>query len=235
MNSASENNLIVDMQGIERRYGDAETGVLALAGVDLQIESGEFVAIVGSSGSGKSTLLQILGCLDRANSGRYLLSGKDVLSLSEKEMARVRNETIGFVFQSFHLLGDRNALENVRLPLEYRRGGKDHGDPAEVLERVQLADRSRHRPSQLSGGERQRVAIARALVKKPELLLCDEPTGNLDSSTGEAILELFDELNRKGITLVVVTHDEGLADRCSRILRLKDGLVHLDSTLEAGG
>ena len=222
--SAADKKLIVDMQGIERRYGDEETGVLALAGVDLQIESGEFVAIVGSSGSGKSTLLQILGCLDRATRGRYLLSGKDVLSLSEKEMARARNETLGFVFQSFHLLGDRSALENVRLPLEYRRGSKDHGDPEEVLQRVQLADRRDHRPSQLSGGERQRVAIARALVKKPELLLCDEPTGNLDSENSRQILDLLSGLREDfQTTLILVTHDREVAARADRTLTLFDG------------
>ena len=222
--AASEKELIVDMQGIERRYGDEETGVLALAGVDLQIESGEFVAIVGSSGSGKSTLLQILGCLDRATRGRYLLSGKDVLSLSEKEMARARNETLGFVFQSFHLLGDRSALENVRLPLEYRRGSKEHGNPEEVLQRVQLADRRGHRPSQLSGGERQRVAIARALVKKPELLLCDEPTGNLDSENSRQILDLLSGLREDfQTTLILVTHDHEVAARADRTLTLFDG------------
>ena len=222
--AASEKELIVDMQGIERRYGDEETGVLALAGVDLQIESGEFVAIVGSSGSGKSTLLQILGCLDRATRGRYLLSGKDVLSLSEKEMARARNETLGFVFQSFHLLGDRSALENVRLPLEYRRGSKEHGNPEEVLQRVQLADRRGHRPSQLSGGERQRVAIARALVKNPELLLCDEPTGNLDSENSRQILDLLSGLREDfQTTLILVTHDREVAARADRTLTLFDG------------
>ncbi|MGB1070248.1 MAG: ABC transporter ATP-binding protein [Planctomycetota bacterium] len=222
--AATDKKLIVDMQGIERRYGDEETGVLALAGVDLQIESGEFVAIVGSSGSGKSTLLQILGCLDRATRGRYLLSGKDVLSLSEKEMARARNETLGFVFQSFHLLGDRSALENVRLPLEYRRGSKEHGNPEEVLQRVQLADRRGHRPSQLSGGERQRVAIARALVKKPELLLCDEPTGNLDSENSRQILDLLSGLREDfQTTLILVTHDREVAARADRTLTLFDG------------
>ncbi len=228
--AATDKKLIVDMQGIERRYGDEETGVLALAGVDLQIESGEFVAIVGSSGSGKSTLLQILGCLDRATRGRYLLSGKDVLSLSEKEMARARNETLGFVFQSFHLLGDRSALENVRLPLEYRRGSKDHGSPEEVLQRVQLADRSSHRPSQLSGGERQRVAIARALVKKPELLLCDEPTGNLDSENSRQILDLLSGLREDfQTTLILVTHDREVAARADRTLTLFDGRWQLEA------
>lgn len=212
------------MQGIERSYGDGESCVRALAGVDLQIEEGEFVAIVGASGSGKSTLLQILGCLDRANQGRYLLAGRDVLSLSEKELARVRNETIGFVFQSFHLLGDRNALENVRLPLEYRRGSKPHGNPEEVLQRVQLSNRSGHRPSQLSGGERQRVAIARALVKNPEILLCDEPTGNLDSENSQQILDLLSGLRKDfQTTLVLVTHDPEVAARADRKLTLFDG------------
>ena len=224
MSSIDSKNLIVDMQGIERSFGEGETSVRALAGVDLQISQGEFVAIVGASGSGKSTLLQILGCLDRADSGRYHLSGQDVLTLSEREMAKVRNETIGFVFQSFHLLGDRDALANVKLPLEYRRGGKSHGDPKETLNRVQLTDRMHHRPSQLSGGERQRVAIARALVKKPDLLLCDEPTGNLDSENGQQILDLLSGLREDfKTTLVLVTHDSEVAARADRTLVLKDG------------
>jgi len=224
LSSSASQDLIVDMQGIERSFGDGETAVRALAGVDLQISRGEFVAIVGASGSGKSTLLQILGCLDRADSGRYHLSGKDVLSLSERDMARVRNETIGFVFQSFHLLGDRDALANVRLPLEYRRGGKEHGNPQDTLNRVHLSDRMHHRPSQLSGGERQRVAIARALVKNPDLLLCDEPTGNLDSENGQQILDLLSELREDyKTTLILVTHDSQVADRADRVLALKDG------------
>ena len=215
---------IVEMQGIRRHYGDGVSQVKALDDVDLSIQAGEFVAIVGASGSGKSTLLQILGCLDRADSGQYLLAGKNVLSLPEKELARVRNEVLGFVFQSFHLLGDRNALDNVRLPLEYRRGKVETSLAEQMLERVQLSDRVKHFPSQLSGGERQRVAIARALVKQPQLLLCDEPTGNLDSRNGQQILDLLSGFREEyQTTLVLVTHDTEVADRADRVMTLKDG------------
>ena len=215
---------IVEMQGIRRHYGDGVSQVKALDDVDLSIQAGEFVAIVGASGSGKSTLLQILGCLDRADSGQYLLAGKNVLSLPEKELARVRNEVLGFVFQSFHLLGDRNALDNVRLPREYRRGKVETSLAEQMLERVQLSDRVKHFPSQLSGGERQRVAIARALVKQPQLLLCDEPTGNLDSRNGQQILDLLSGLREEyQTTLVLVTHDTEVADRADRVMTLKDG------------
>ena len=216
--------MFIEMKGIRRVFGEGEGAVVALDDVDLSIERGEFIAIVGSSGSGKSTLLQILGCLDRADGGSYLLDGKDVQALSGKEMATVRNETIGFVFQSFHLLGDRDALENVQLPLEYRRSAAPDVSPREVIERVGLLQRIRHRPSQLSGGERQRVAIARALVKQPGLLLCDEPTGNLDSSSGEQILTLLADLRREfQTTLILVTHDELVAKRADRVLTMKDG------------
>ncbi|HIC23743.1 MAG TPA: ABC transporter ATP-binding protein, partial [Planctomycetes bacterium] len=188
---------------------------------------GEFIAIIGASGSGKSTLLQILGCLDRADEGSFFLDGRDVQSLSGSEMARVRNETIGFVFQSFHLLGDRDALENVSLPLEYRRGAVSSTRPREVLERVGLLDRITHRPSQLSAGERQRVAIARALVKEPRMVLCDEPTGNLDSDSGDQVLDLLSELRDElNTTLVLVTHDLQVARRADRVLTLKDGRWH---------
>jgi putative ABC transport system ATP-binding protein len=215
------------LDGITRRYGEGPSAVLAVDGIDLEIRSGEFVAIVGESGSGKSTLLQILGCLDRADAGTYTLGGQDVSSLGDLELARVRNEQIGFVFQSFHLLEDRSALENVALPLQYRRrGAAPAGDPARMLERVGLADRSAHRPSQLSGGERQRVAIARALVKRPPLLLCDEPTGNLDTRTGEQIKQLIWRISRdSGTTVVLVTHNAELADEAERTVRIKDGIV----------
>ena len=216
--------MMVQMERIRKVFGEGAGRVVALDGIDLSIESGEFVAIVGASGSGKSTLLQILGCLDRADEGTFLLDGQDVQALSGREMARVRNETIGFVFQSFHLLGDRNALENVALPLEYRRGSVSSKNPKEVLERVGLLDRITHRPSQLSGGERQRVAIARALVKDPRMVLCDEPTGNLDTESGNQVLELLSELRDElNTTLVLVTHDHQLARKADRILTLKDG------------
>ncbi|RTZ91213.1 MAG: ABC transporter ATP-binding protein [Bacillota bacterium] len=216
--------MFIEMEGIHRTYGEGDGLIRALDGVDLTVEKGEFVAIVGSSGCGKSTLLQILGCLDRAESGSYHLDGQDVHSLTGAEMARVRNETIGFVFQSFHLLGDRDALENVTLPLQYRRSKMPETTPRQVLDRVGLLDRISHKPSELSGGERQRVAIARALVKEPELLLCDEPTGNLDSASGEQLLGLLAELREElNTTLVLVTHDPEVASRADRVLSMKDG------------
>jgi putative ABC transport system ATP-binding protein len=216
--------MFIEMEGIRRTYGEGDGLIRALDGVDLTVEKGEFVAIVGSSGCGKSTLLQILGCLDRAESGSYHLDGQDVHSLTGAEMARVRNETIGFVFQSFHLLGDRDALENVTLPLQYRRSKLPETTPRQVLDRVGLLDRISHKPSELSGGERQRVAIARALVKEPGLLLCDEPTGNLDSASGEQLLGLLAELREElNTTLVLVTHDPEVARRADRVLSMKDG------------
>jgi len=216
--------MFIEMEGIRRTYGEGDGLICALDGVDLTVEKGEFVAIVGSSGCGKSTLLQILGCLDRAESGSYHLDGQDVHSLTGAEMARVRNETIGFVFQSFHLLGDRDALENVTLPLQYRRSKLPETTPRQVLDRVGLLDRISHKPSELSGGERQRVAIARALVKEPGLLLCDEPTGNLDSASGEQLLGLLAELREElNTTLVLVTHDPEVARRADRVLSMKDG------------
>ncbi len=216
--------MFIEMEGIRRSYGKGDGLIRALDGVDLTVEKGEFVAIVGSSGCGKSTLLQILGCLDRAESGSYHLDGQDVHSLTGAELARVRNETIGFVFQSFHLLGDRDALENVTLPLQYRRSKLPETTPRQVLDRVGLLDRISHKPSELSGGERQRVAIARALVKEPGLLLCDEPTGNLDSASGEQLLGLLAELREElNTTLVLVTHDPEVARRADRVLSMKDG------------
>lgn len=216
--------MFIEMEGIRRTYGKGDGLIRALDGVDLTVEKGEFVAIVGSSGCGKSTLLQILGCLDRAESGSYHLDGQDVHSLTGAEMARVRNETIGFVFQSFHLLGDRDALENVTLPLQYRRSKLPETTPRQVLDRVGLLDRISHKPSELSGGERQRVAIARALVKEPGLLLCDEPTGNLDSASGEQLLGLLADLREElNTTLVLVTHDPEVASRADRVLSMKDG------------
>lgn len=216
--------MFIEMEGIRRTYGEGDGLICALDGVDLTVEKGEFVAIVGSSGCGKSTLLQILGCLDRAESGSYHLDGQDVHSLTGAEMARVRNETIGFVFQSFHLLGDRDALENVTLPLQYRRSKLPETTPRQVLDRVGLLDRISHKPSELSGGERQRVAIARALVKEPGLLLCDEPTGNLDSASGEQLLGLLADLREElNTTLVLVTHDPEVASRADRVLSMKDG------------
>jgi putative ABC transport system ATP-binding protein len=204
--------------------------VEALRGVDLAIERGEYAAIIGPSGSGKSTLMNILGCLDRPDEGSYLLNGERVSDMSDRQLARIRNREIGFVFQSFALLPRATAAQNVELPLLYARvPRRDRARrAAEALEQVGLADRARHRPAELSGGQRQRVAIARALVTRPSLLLADEPTGNLDTSTGEDILALFDELHRAGNTVIVVTHEADVAARAGRTLRVLDGRIVAD-------
>ncbi len=207
------------------QMGSAE--IHALRDVDLVVEEGDYVAIMGPSGSGKSTFLNLLGCLDTPTRGRYVLNGRDVSSMNDDELALVRNEEIGFVFQTFNLLPRATALHNVELPLIYagvpleRR--RQRG--LEALEKVDLADRVEHRPNELSGGERQRVAIARALVNNPSLLLADEPTGNLDSTTGEEILAILDKLHKKGHTLLVVTHERDIAARARRIVHLKDGRI----------
>jgi putative ABC transport system ATP-binding protein len=221
---------LIELQHIKKDYDLGLSKVPALRDIHFSIERGEFVAIVGQSGSGKSTLMNIIGCLDIPTEGRYRLSGRDVSTLSDDELADVRNLEIGFVFQSFQLLPRASALENVELPLIYRGiSRKDRREQAEhALELVQLADRMTHRPAELSGGQRQRVAIARALVTQPSLLLADEPTGNLDSKTGEEIIRLFLELHARGNTIVLVTHEPKLAARCPRAIRLVDGLVVAD-------
>ncbi len=208
--------------------------VHALRGLDLDVGRGEYAAIMGPSGSGKSTLLQILGCLDVPTSGSYLLAGEEVGSLDEEALSSIRNRRIGFVFQAYNLLARATALDNVALPLLYR------GVPAperrrvafEALERVGLEDRTGHRPNELSGGQKQRVAIARALAADPDILLADEPTGNLDSRTGAEILELFDALHREGRTIVMVTHEEYVAEHCERIIRIRDGRVEVSQAVE---
>jgi putative ABC transport system ATP-binding protein len=202
----------------------------ALRGVDLDIEDNEFVAVMGSSGSGKSTLMNIIGCLDRPTSGTYELAGKRTDKMRSAELARVRNEQIGFVFQSFELLPRQSALKNAELPLVYARGGwlGRRKRAKEALARVGLSDRIAHRPNQLSGGQKQRVAIARALINRPKILLADEPTGNLDSQTTEEIIGLFRELHAQGQTIIMVTHEEDDAAACQRIVRLRDGEVSSD-------
>jgi putative ABC transport system ATP-binding protein len=221
---------LIDLRHIQKTYDLGLSKVPALRDIHFAIERGEFVAIVGQSGSGKSTLMNILGCLDVPTAGQYLLSGRDVSTLSDDELADVRNLEIGFVFQSFQLLPRASALENVELPLIYRGiPKKDRRDRAiDALELVGLADRMKHKPPELSGGQKQRVAIARALVTQPSLLLADEPTGNLDSKTGEEIVALFLDLHGRGNTIILVTHEPKLAARCPRAVRIVDGLVIAD-------
>ncbi len=223
--------MLIKTEGIWKIYRLGKVEVQALRGVNLQVEKGEYLAIMGPSGSGKSTLMNILGCLDTPTKGKYFLEGRDVSSLSDDELSLLRNRKIGFVFQSFHLLPRTPAIHNVELPLIYAGVGKrERRKRAEqALEMVGLKDRMWHRPNELSGGERQRVAIARAIVNEPSILLADEPTGNLDSRSGEEIMEIFEELHSRGNTIIVVTHDPNIASRTSRIVRLKDGRVISDS------
>ena len=221
---------LLALSGIHRTYRVGGEEVHALRGLDLDIHKGEWVAIVGQSGSGKSTLMNVLGCLDTPTAGRYLLNGHDVSSMSDDALADIRNQEIGFVFQTFMLLPRDTALANVELPLVYRGiSSRERRRMAiEALEKVGLASRMKHKPNELSGGQRQRVAIARALVGNPSLLLADEPTGNLDSATGEEIIKLFSQLHGLGHTIILVTHEPKLAGRCPRAVRLTDGRIVAD-------
>lgn len=221
---------LVELQQICKHYTSGQNVVKALDGVDLTIRRGEFLAILGPSGSGKSTLMNVLGCLDKPTAGRYQLDGHPVDSLSTQQLAAIRNQKIGFVFQSFNLLEYASALDNVALPLVYAGvKAKDRRRRAtELLTRVGLADRLDHKPNQLSGGQKQRVAIARALINQPQILLADEPTGALDSKSGAEIEALFNELHREGRTIIVVTHDNELAKRTKRIVTIRDGQVVCD-------
>ncbi len=228
---------LIDIQRISRLYQMGTETIHALRDVSLQIQRGEYLAIMGPSGSGKSTLMNILGCLDTPSGGKFVLNGSDVSGMDDNALSEIRNREIGFVFQSFNLLSRSTALQNVELPMIY--AGVSKGERLEramnALVAVRLGDRVHHRPNELSGGQRQRVAVARALVNRPSILLADEPTGNLDSKTGIEILSLFEELASKGNTIIVVTHEEEVAQHSRRIIRLRDGLMAADERVHKNG
>ena len=232
--ATSAQRTIIEIDDVHKYYDLGETRVHALRGVNLRIERGEFVAIMGASGSGKSTFMNILGCLDKPTSGRYLLEGIEVSSLTKKELATIRNRKIGFVFQGFNLLSRTTALENVELPTLYAHISKEEGRKRaeQALQLVGLGDREMHFPSQLSGGQQQRVAIARGLVNRPSILLADEPTGNLDSRTSVEIMDIFQKLNSDGLTVVLVTHEPDVAQFAKRSIEFRDGKIRRDEPIQ---
>ena len=222
---------MIETQNLEKEYELGSQRVKALNGINLSVDKGEFISIMGPSGSGKTTLMNIIGCLDTPTNGTYNLNNKLVSKLSDDQLAKIRNEEIGFVFQSFHLLARNSALNNVMLPLKY--AGCKESEAIErsnlALEKVGLSDRKNHSPSELSGGQQQRVAIARALVNNPSILFADEPTGNLDSKTGTDVMNLFKELNESGQTIILITHEDSIADQSNRIITIMDGLIKSDN------
>jgi putative ABC transport system ATP-binding protein len=232
--TSGERREVIRVEDVHKYYDLGETRVHALRGVSVAIERGEFVAVMGASGSGKSTFMNIMGCLDKPTSGRYLLEGTEVSQLSKKELAAIRNRQIGFVFQGFNLLSRTTALENVELPTLYAQISKEEGAKRakDALELVGLGERMLHFPSQLSGGQQQRVAIARALVNRPAILLADEPTGNLDSRTSVEIMDIFQRLNQNGLTIVLVTHEPEVARFAKRALQFRDGKIRRDEAVE---
>ena len=222
--------MIIQTNNLIKEYDVGSQKVKALDGINLSVEKGEFISIMGPSGSGKTTLMNIIGCLDTPTNGTYYLNGISVSDLSEDELANIRNDEIGFVFQSFHLLARNSALDNVMLPLKYAGTNKNEAlkRSNEALEMVGLSDRSSHTPAELSGGQQQRVAIARALVNKPSILFADEPTGNLDSKTGADVMNIFKELNNNGQTIILITHEDSIAKQSNRIITIMDGLIKSD-------
>ena len=223
--------MIINVKDIKKSYTVGTQEVNALRGINLSVEKGEFISIMGPSGSGKTTLMNIIGCLDTPSSGEYELNGSLVSKLEDDELARIRNKEIGFVFQSFNLLARNSVLDNVMLPLKYAGFNKSEAvkKSNEVIDKVGLTDRLAHTPAELSGGQQQRVAIARALVNKPSIIFADEPTGNLDSKTGKEVMTIFKELNASGQTIILITHEESIANQSNRIITIKDGLIKSDN------